>query len=323
MTNGIDPSIHDIAAHARAAAAAQRIEPLEGYPYPPAYEGCRLTDANLVLEGGAMRGLFTSGVLDVLMDRKVFCSRVIGVSAGALVGYNYVAGAIGRSCFINVKYCTDRRYLSLRSFAVTGNVYGRAFAFDDIPNKLERFDYRSFDDSPMTLVSVASNLETGEADYHAHANAEDGIGYLIASSSMPLVSRIVELDGKKLLDGGTCDSVPILYAMLSNPGKHIVVRTQHESYRKGPNKLMALMRQRYADYPLFLDRVAARHYEYNRMCRATKRMHAEGAAFVISPPEPVAVANIEHDPNKLLALYEQGVEAATRAWPALERYLSS
>lgn len=315
--------IQKIIAEAEAVTHAQKEGRFPAKLETPAYAGKAITHANLVLEGGAMRALFTSGVLDVFMDRGLFCNRVIGVSAGALAGYGYVAGATDWSCFVNMTYCTDWRYLSLRSFIHTGNAYGRAFAFGEVPNKLAPFNYAAFDESPMTLVSVASNLETGEADYHEFSSAAHDLPYLIASSSMPLVSRIVETDGKKLLDGGTCDSIPLVWAMITQPGKHIVIRTQHEDYRKEPNKLMALMRQRYGDYPYYLDRAQLRHYEYNRTCRMLPQLHDEGAAFVISPPEPVTVSNIEHDPDKLFALYEQGVETAEKAWPALMRYLKS
>ena len=289
----------------------------------PAWRGHAITHANLVLEGGAMRGQFTAGVLDFFMDRKLFCERVIGVSAGALCGYNYVAGDIGRSCYLNVKYCSDWRYLSMKSFVRTGNAYGREFAFDEIPNRLEPFDYAAFDASPMRLVTVASNLDSGEADYHEFADARADMPYLVASSSMPLVSRIVEAGGKRLLDGGTCDSVPILYSLLTGAEKHVVVLTQAAGYVKGPNKLMALLRQRYHAFPLYLERLQHRHFEYNRTYRALGRLHAEGRAFVIRPPEPVEVASMEKDADKLLALYEQGYATAARLWPELVRYLEA
>ena len=270
-----------------------------------------------------MRGQFTAGVLDLFMEKKLFCERVIGVSAGALCGYNYVAGQLGRACYLNVKYCADWRYLSLQSFVRTGNAYGREFAFDEIPNTLDPYDYDAFDASPMKLVAVSSNLETGEADYHEFADARADIPYLIASSSMPLVSQTVEVDGKLLLDGGTCDSVPIVYSQLTGARKHIVVLTQAADYVKGPNKLMALLRQRYRDYPYYLDRAAERHYEYNRTYRKLARMQEAGEIFLLRPPEPVTISNMEKDPTKLMALYEQGYETAARAWSALERYLES
>ena len=290
--------------------------------HEPAWRGCSTLPVDLVLEGGAMRGQFTAGVLDFLMDQKVFCERVIGVSAGALCGYNYVAGELGRACYLNVKYCDDWRYLSMKSFVRTGNACGRDFSFNVIPNKLEPFNYAGFDTSPMRLVAVSSNLDTGEADYHEFTDSLADLPYLIASSSMPLVSQIVEVDGKRLLDGGTCDSVPVLYSLLTGPRKRIVVLTQAADYVKGPNKLMALLRQRYADAPLYVERLHNRHYDYNRLYRAQPRMHDEGWLFLVRPPEPVTVASMERDPAKLMALYEQGYAEAGRVWPALERYLT-
>lgn len=291
--------------------------------HQPAWRGHATTHANLVLEGGAMRGQFTAGVLDFFMDKKLFCERVIGVSAGALCGYNYVAGEDGRTCYLNTKYCTDWRYLSMQSFVRTGNACGREFAFDEIPNRLEPFNYAAFDESPMRLVTVASNLVTGEADYHEFADSLADLPYLIASSSMPLVSRTVEVDGKLLLDGGTCDSVPLTYSLLTGARKHIVVLTQAADYVKGPNKLMALLRQRYHDYPYYLERLHLRHYEYNRLYRALPRLHDEGRIFVLRPPEPVTVSSMEKDADKLFALYEQGYAEAARRWPALQAYLEA
>ena len=287
----------------------------------PAWEGGTLSPIDLVLEGGAMRGQFTAGVLDFFMEQGLFCERVIGVSAGALVGWYYVAGYIGQASYLNIKYCRDWRYLSLRSYALTGNACGREFMFDEVPNRLEPVDVSWFDTSPMSLISVASNLDTGEADYHLHRTDAEGRPYLIASSSMPLVSQIMELDGKHLLDGGTCDSVPIWYSMMTSCNKRIVVTTHDAAYVRKPEKLMTLQRQRYGGFPYFIDRLQHRHFEYNRTYRALARLHEAGEAFVIMPPEPVTVSNLEKDPEKLLALYEQGYRTATETWPALSAYL--
>lgn len=288
----------------------------------PAWRCHSAEPVNLVLEGGAMRGQFTGGVLDFFMDQKLFCERVIGVSAGALCGYNYVAGEDGRTCYLNTKYCTDWRYLSMKSFVRTGNACGREFAFDEIPNRLEPFNYAAFDESPMKLIAVSSDLVTGEADFHEFADSRADLPYLIASSSMPLVSQIVEVDGKMLLDGGTCDSVPLIYSLLTGASKHVVVLTQAAGYEKGPNKLMAILRQRYADFPYYLERLQHRHYDYNRIYRALPRLHDAGEIFLIRPPEPVTVGSMEKDADKLFALYEQGYAQAAAQWPALERYLT-
>ncbi|WP_165046086.1 patatin family protein [Adlercreutzia sp. ZJ138] len=280
-----------------------------------------LTNTNIVLEGGAMRGQFTAGVLDFLMERGVAFNRVVGTSAGALNGYNYLSGQIGRTCLVNTAFCDDPRYLSLRSFVKTGNAFGREFSFQEIPDRLVPFDYDAFNTSPMTLTVVSSDLELGEADYHECVDGRGCLPYLIASSSMPLVSKIIEVDGKKLLDGGTCDSVPINYSVSTGAAKHVVVLTQAPGYEKKPNKLMPLMRQQYADYPYYLERCEYRHYEYNRTYRAIERMHAAGEAFVIRPQVPVSISSMEKDADKLLDLYEQGYEQAALNWPALKTYL--
>ena len=289
----------------------------------PAWKGYSATQANLVLEGGAMRGQFTAGVLDFLMDKQIFCERVIGVSAGALCGYNYVAGQIGRACYLNVNYCDDWRYLSMKSFARTGNACGRDFVFNEIPNNLEPFNYDAFNTSPMTFVAVSSNLETGEADYHEFKDAIADLPYLIASSSMPLVSQTVEVDGKYLLDGGTCDSVPITYSMMTGAKKHIVVLTQAADYIKKPNNLMPLLRTKYHYYPTYIERAEYRHIEYNRTYRKLPQLHKEGEIFLLRPPVPVTISNMEKDPAKLFALYEQGYETAARSYDELIRYLES
>ena len=246
------------------------------------------------------------------------------MSAGALNGYCNVSGEIGRTCFINMKYCNDPRYLSMKSFVHTGNACGREFAFHEVPEKLDPFDFQAFKNSPITLTAVSSDLELGEADYHAvrdlGRNAD--LPYLIASSSMPLVSQIVEVDGKKLLDGGTCDSVPITYSLLTGRKKHIVVLTQDATYEKGANKLMPVLSQMYADFPHYLERLRYRHVEYNRTYRQVARMHEAGEVFAIQPQRPVEVHSMEHDQDKLLDLYAQGYAEAARTWDDLQEYLA-
>jgi predicted patatin/cPLA2 family phospholipase len=290
--------------------------------YRPAYEGAQVIDCNLVLEGGAMRGQFTAGVLDFFMDNAVMPRTVIGVSAGALNGFNYIAGLRGRSCHLNTKYCTDWRYLSMRSFVMSGNAFNVEYAFDQIPNQLEPFDFDAYARSPLALITVSSNLELGEADYTTLQDARTQMGYLRASSAMPLVSQMVELDGKKLLDGGICDSVPVDYSIRTGARHHVVVLTQDAGYIKHPNKMMPLMRLAYAKYPLFVKRAEQRHLDYNRSYHHVARMHEEGEIFVIQPPEPVTVASMEHDPKRLYQLYLTGYEEAKKNWRSLQRYLS-
>ncbi|MEF9842027.1 MAG: patatin family protein [Raoultibacter sp.] len=286
-----------------------------------AYLGHEVLPVNLVLEGGAMRGQFTAGVLDFFMDYGLVAQHTIGTSAGALNGYNYVAGEDGRTCYLNTKYCNDWRYLSMKSFVKTGNAFGRDFSFNELPNKLEPYDFDAFRNSPMKLTTVASDLVLGEADYHTFVDPVADLPYLMASSSLPLLSKTIEVDGKYLLDGGTCDSVPLLYSLMTGASKHIVVLTQDATYKKGPEKLLALQRQRYSDYPYYIERLANRHFEYNRTYRAIARMENSGMIFVVRPPAPLTISNMERDPEKLFALYEEGYTEAAKSWPALQAYL--
>ena len=289
--------------------------------YQVAWRDARLVEANLVLEGGGMRGIFTSGVLDYFMDEKFLPKHVIGVSAGALNGLNYVAGARGRSCYINSKYCANWRYLSIRSFLVSGNVLNAFFVFDKIINELEPFDYESYQASPLDLVAVCSNLETGEADYTLIDNLPAQLAYLRASSAMPFASRTVCIDGKLLLDGGSCDSVPIVYSQNTGAKKHVVILTQDASYIKEPNKFLSLSSIRYRRYPRFVERIKHRYIEYNNTYRLLEHLHKTGEIFLLRPPAPVKITNIEHDAEKIFELYLSGYEEARRNFDALQRYL--
>ena len=296
--------------------------PPSGVSFSPCYQNIPAVPANLVLEGGGMRALFTAGVLDYFLDKGLLFDTVIGVSGGALSGYNYVAGLKNRTAYLNIKYAPDPRYLSLKSYRISGNAFNREVSFNLLPNHIEPMDYDAFDHSPMSLVAVVSNLETGEAEYPLVLDSRNDLPYVIASSSMPLVSEIVEKDGKKLLDGGVCDSIPIGYSLPTTNNHPVVICTRPEEYVRKPNPLMALVNLMYHDYPYFVERMAQRHYDYNRTTRALTRMHERGQCFVIRPAKAVEVSNMENDQSKLLDLYEQGVKAAAQSYDGLLSYLN-
>jgi predicted patatin/cPLA2 family phospholipase len=268
-----------------------------------------------------MRGQFTAGVLDFLMDNALLPRVAIGVSAGALNGFNYAAGLRGRSCYLNTKYCTDWRYFSMRSYALSGNAFNVEYVFDRIPNELEPFDFDAYARSPLSLITVASDLARGEASYRALTDARTQMDYLRASAAMPLVSKTVEIDGRQLLDGGICDSVPLEYSKATGATRHIVILTQDASYVKGPNELMPLARRKYAGYPRFIERMENRHLDYNRAYQQVARLHEDGEIFLIRPSEPVTVASMEHDPEKLYRLWETGYAEAQKSFKALQSYL--
>ena len=287
----------------------------------PAWEGITPTNCNVVLEGGAMRSQFTAGVTDFWMERKFFPQTIVGTSAGALTGVNYAAGQLGRTCLLSIKYANDSRFLSYKSFIKTGNVFNREFAFGTVPYTEVPLNIDDFNRSPITLFAVSSNIETGEADYHLIADYEQDLPYLIASSSLPLLSQPVEVDGKVLLDGGNCDSIPVAFSQQLGQKKQVVVLTQCATYEMRPNKLMPLMRSVYSKYPRFCDRAEHRFLEYNQTRSALHTAHARGDIFVIEPPGPVTVGHIEHSVDKLMNLYEQGYEQAMLSWKALQEYL--
>jgi len=309
--------------------------------YQPAWQRGSILDFDLVLEGGAMRGQFTAGVCDLLMDEGLLPARITGVSAGALNGFNLKAGQRGRSCYLNLKYCTDWRYFSMRSFALTGSAFNARYVYKTIPRKLEPFDFAAYNNSPIQLTTVASDLVCGEANYHQLVDANSELDWLRASAAMPLVSRIVHLDGLSLLDGGICDSVPLAYvrsagSQAGGPGgsqggswgsdqgssrRQVVVLTQDADYVKKPNRAMPAARRLYARYPLFVERMQYRHVDYNRCYRWLAKLAADGEICLLRPPVPVKIKSMEHDPHKLYALYQLGYDTARSALPALIAYL--
>lgn len=294
------------------------------YKYPmdhPAYEGKPVLPASLVLEGGGLRAQFTSGVLDFFMEKGLVFEQVVGVSAGALSGANYAAGLYGRTAFLNLKYCADERYFSFKSFRTTGNVCGRDFMFRELMEELEPFDKQWFNDSPMHLVAVSSNLETGEPDYHEMEDFDEDLPYLVASSSLPLLSQIVEVDGKKLLDGGTTDSIPFRYAHDCGYDKRVVVLTQHAEYKKHFERTYPVARRTYAEYPDFLECIEHRHFMYNKQHKRVLQLHEQGKLFAIVPPNPITINMLERNPEPLLNLYAEGYAEAALQWPALKAYL--
>ena len=293
-------------------------------PYPqtePAWAGKPVLDASLALEGGGMRCQFTAGVLDFFMEQGLVFPQVIGVSAGALSGANYAAGLYGRTCFLNMKYCTDERYFSMKSFAKTGNVCGRDFIFHEINDVLEPFNHEWFTSSPMKVTAVCSNLVTAKPEYHLIRDLKADEPYLAATSSLPMLSQIVDVNGTLLLDGGTTDSIPYRYSMSTGYDKHVVVLTQHAEYEKHPGKLMAVARRLYSDYPKYVNVMENRYHVYNDVHREVLELHEKGELFAIVPKVPVSLKMMERDSEALLRVYAEGYEVAAESWPALKAYL--
>ena len=262
-------------------------------------------NTGLILEGGAMRGMYTAGVLDVFMENGIEFDGVIGVSAGAISGCSYVSGQKGRTIRYTKKYCKDKRYMSFYSFITTGDLVGNDFCYHVIPEKLDIFDHVSFKDSKMKFYVTCTNLETGEAEYIHLKDMTKEIDYMRASASMPFVSRIVEMDGKKLLDGGCSDSVPVRKFMDMGYKKNVVILTRPSDYRKKPEKtgLAGLV---YKKYPKFVKRLQTRSIAYNKMVEDIECLEKEGKIFVIRPQTPLDIGRMCHDVNKIEKAYQRG-----------------
>ncbi|MDO4745931.1 MAG: patatin family protein [Bacillota bacterium] len=277
----------------------------------------------LVMEGGAMRGLFTAGVIDVLMENGIEFDGAVGVSAGAAFGCNYKSKQIGRVLRYNLDYCKDPRYCSFRSLVKTGDLFGAEFCYRVIPEKLDVFDYEQFNGNPMEFHVVCTDVHTGRAVYKAFRNTdEDLLEWIRASASMPMASRIVEVGGYQLLDGGISDSIPLKYFEAQGYDKNVVILTRPKAYVKGPNKLMPIMKKVLRKYPGLIDVMNRRHEEYNETVEYIKQREEEGAAFVIRPERPLDIGKIEHDPDKIKGAYEAGRSEGMKTLEAVKQFLA-
>lgn len=276
----------------------------------------------LVLEGGAMRGMFTAGVTDVMMENGIEFDGLVGVSAGACFGCNYKSRQIGRAARYNIRYCRDPRYSGFKVLLRTGDIYGADFCYREIPEKLDPFDEAAFEENPMEFYVVCTDVETGEAVYHKmdHCRGSE-IEWMRASASMPGVSRIVQVDGRRLLDGGIADSIPLRFFENLGYDKNVVVLTQPLDYVKGPNRMLPLMRAALRRYPQVYKAMKRRHEMYNETTAYVRQREQEGAAYVIRPQAPLEVGHIEHDSEKLRAAYETGRRAGEAHLEGLKRFL--
>ena len=276
----------------------------------------------LVLEGGAMRGLFTAGVMDVLMENGIVFDGIGGVSAGAAFGCNYKSGQIGRVLRYNTTYCQDWRYCSFRSLIKTGDLYGADFFYHELPEQLDLFDDEAFQKNPADFYAVCTDCESGEPVYKKIQSAQyNDLEWIRASASMPLVSRIVDINGQKLLDGGISDSIPLRFMENSGYANNVVVLTQPRSYRKKKNSLLPLMKLALKKYPKVVDAMARRHINYNETLDYIRKQEQEGKVFVISPDEKLDIGRTEKDPDKLRTVYAIGRKAAEAKLGELKRFL--
>ncbi len=262
----------------------------------------------LVLEGGGMRGIYTIGVLDCLMDEKFRADYVIGVSAGACNGSSYVSNQKGRAYRTNTEYISDSRYLGIKNYLTTKSLFGMDFLFDQIPNKLIPFDYDAFFQSPCEFVMGVTDVVTGRAKYFDKRHVEPKNIVLRASSSLPVFAPIVEYQGGKYLDGGVADSIPVKKALEDGCDKVIVVLTREHGFVKKTEKFRSVYKRMYKNYPKMVEALDSRHEQYNKTLSFLKELEQEGKAIVIAPKEPLSVGRFEKSSDRLKAVWEIGYQ---------------
>ena len=278
----------------------------------------------LVMEGGAMRGLFTAAILDVFLDEGISVDGVIGISAGATFGCNYLTKQRGRALRYCLRYIHDPRFCSVPSLLLTGDMFGAEFCYHTIPEKLDPIDNDTFRQSGIPFYIACTDVNTGKAVYHQCRDMLDReeLEWVRACASMPLASQIVKAGNYEMLDGGIADSIPLKYFEYKGYHRNIVILTQPEGYVKQPASAMTVARTVYRKYPNLLRAMERRHIMYNKQIAHVSEAEKNGTAFVIRPPEKLPVSHVTHDPDKLRAVYAIGRKTALSVLPALREFLA-
>jgi len=275
----------------------------------------------LIMEGGAMRGMFTCGVIDVLMQHGITFDGAAGISAGAVFGCNFKSRQIGRPIRYNKKYCADPRYCSIRSLLRTGDLYGADFCYRELPDELDVFDRKAFQENPLQFYVGATDVQTGKPVYHlcTDGGSEDMLWFQ-ASASMPIVSRPVKINDVLLLDGGITDAVPYAYMEAHGYQRNVIVLTQPKGYRKEP--VSGMMRIMLRKYPHIAAAMAVRHQMYNQQMEEIDQREAFGKSLIIRPPQSLQIGHTEKNPDELERVYQIGIREAEKRIEDIRSFLA-
>lgn len=283
-----------------------------------------MNNSCIVLEGGGLRGAFTSGVLEYLLEKEMNFDRLIGVSAGACVGASFLSKQRGRNRKVNVEYPSDKRYMGLRHLLTTGSYFNMQFVFGELPRKLVPFDEVAFFNNPSEFDVVTTSLFNGTSVIFTKREiAVEGVDrVLIATSSIPLISRPVGIGGQFYFDGGVSDSIPVKYA-LSRHSKAFVVLTRHRGYRKGELSNKAILKFIFRKHPEFLQTLLKRNEAYNMTLDFCEQMEREGRLFIIAPSSEFSIGRVEKNLEKRVALYDHGYSEMQKEFDHLQRFLNN
>ncbi|MCE1190175.1 MAG: patatin family protein [Ignavibacteria bacterium] len=281
-----------------------------------------MKNTGLILEGGGMRGVYTSGILQFFMENELWFPYIIGVSMGACNAANYVSRQTMRNKIVNISFVNDPRYISYKRLLFRGELFGMDFIFNTIPNSIELFDYTAFFSHNCNCITVVTNCKTGQAEYYGHK--ELGNSYmkiLQASSSLPFIQKPVFYKGEPYMDGGLSDSVPIRKSESDGNTKNVIILTQPNGYRKKIEPLAKYAALRYPAFPGLQTTLRNRHIMYNETMDYIEEAERTGRVFVIRPQQTLAVGRVERDKQKLYAVYDIGYKDAAVFVPALKEYL--
>ena len=275
----------------------------------------------LVMEGGAMRGMFTAGVCDVFLENGIEFDGAVGVSAGAAFGCNLKSKQIGRAIRYNLKYCGDKRYWSISSLLKTGDIFNVDFCYKKLPFELDLFDAETYNSNPLEFHVVCTDVETGKPFYKICNDGVESVEWVRASSSMPLVSRVVELEDGKFLDGGISDAIPLRYFENIGYNRNVVVLTRPYDYVKKKSSFALLLKIALRKYPAVYEAMKNRHEMYKETVEYINLKEKSGEIFVIRPEAALPASRTERSPDKLKETYELGRKQAEKRLLELKSFL--
>ena len=282
-----------------------------------------MAKTGLVLEGGGMRGLFTVGILDVLMENNVTFDGVVGVSAGATFGCNFISHQIGRTLRYNMSQRKNPKYMGIRSLIKTGDYVGGEYAYHVLPTKLDVFDFEAFEKNPTEFHVVTTNVRTGEAIYHRIDKVDyTGMEWIRASASMPIISRPVAIGDYEMLDGGIADSIPLRYFESEGFKRNIVILTQPKGFKKKLTKLMPVFKATMRKYPAIIEGMSKRHLMYNRELDYISQQQMAGKCLVICPSATLPIGRTSLNAKKMQHVYDMGRKAGEDNLEAIRKFIA-
>lgn len=278
----------------------------------------------LVLEGGGLRDLFTAGVTDVMLEHDIRFDGIVGVSAGATFGCNYKSKQAGRALRYNINFRNDPRYMGLKSLLSTGDLVSADFSYHTLPNELDIFDRDTYNANPAEFHIVATDVLTGEPVYRRlDAMDDEGLEWLRASASMPLVSRPVAVGGRLLLDGGISDSIPLRYFQQQGYERNVVILTQPKGFFKRRTKLMPLFHLFMRKYPAIIAAMSRRHEMYNAQLRYLEEQEQQGNILLIYPQDTLPIGRTEQDERKMRHVYGMGREKGEQMLREIQSFVQN